>query len=80
MAISDLPNWFWPGLSFLLCILWLWTILQLRQATSASQAPVPKLVHQAVKAEDALKAAYTLQEAKDTWGGEELARAMGLSD
>jgi len=37
-------------------------------------------VHQAVEAEDALKAAYTLQEARDTWGGEELARAMGLSD
>jgi Fe2+ transport system protein FeoA/Mn-dependent DtxR family transcriptional regulator len=80
MMTSDLTNWLWPGLSFLLCILWLWTMLRLRWATSANQTLAPELVHQAVEAEDALKAAYTLQEARDAWGGEELARAMGFSN
>jgi Fe2+ transport system protein FeoA/Mn-dependent DtxR family transcriptional regulator len=37
-------------------------------------------MHRSVEAEDALKAAYALQEAGKTWGGEELAHSVGLPE
>jgi len=80
MKISNLFSWFWPGLSFLLFVLWLWTLLRQRRAAHAARTPTPGLAHQPVEVEDALKAAYTLQEARGAWGGEELARSVGLSE
>jgi len=79
MEMSNLSYWFWPALSFLLAVLWLWTLLQQRRGAPASRTSVPGLTPWPVEAEDALKAAYTLQEAEGTWGGEELARSVGLS-
>jgi Fe2+ transport system protein FeoA/Mn-dependent DtxR family transcriptional regulator len=79
MATSDFFDWFWPGLSLLLGVLWLWTLLRQRRAAPEPQATTPGLMHQAVEVEDALKAAYTLQEAKGDWDGEDLARSMGFS-
>jgi Fe2+ transport system protein FeoA/Mn-dependent DtxR family transcriptional regulator len=79
MATSDFFDWFWPGLSLLLGVLWLWTLLRKRRAVPATRTPAPELAHQVMEVEDTLKAAYTLQEKRDTWGSEELARSTGLS-
>ena len=80
METSNLSRWFWPSLSLLLFVLWLWTLLRQRRAAPAVRTPAPELAHQAVEVEDALKAAYTLQEARGAWSGEELARSMDLSE
>ena len=80
MEISNLSSWFWPSLSFLLSVLWLWTLLRQRRAAPAARTSAPSLTHQPVEVEDALKAAYILQEARGAWGGEELARSAGLSE
>jgi Fe2+ transport system protein FeoA/Mn-dependent DtxR family transcriptional regulator len=80
MEISNLSSWFWPSLSFLLSVLWLWTLLRQRRAAPTAQTSAPGLTHQPVEVEDALKAAYILQEARGVWGGEELARSVGLSE
>ncbi len=79
MATSDFANWFWPGLCLLLGVLWLWTLLRGRRETPAAQTLTFGLTHQPVEVEDALKAAYTLQETKDNWRGADLARSIGLS-
>jgi Fe2+ transport system protein FeoA/Mn-dependent DtxR family transcriptional regulator len=80
MEASTLSSWFWPGLSFLLSVLWLWSLLERRRAVTAARTPTPGMTHQPVEVEDALKAAYALQEATETWGGKELARSVGLSE
>ena len=80
MEISNLSQWFWPALSFLLAGLWLWTLLQRRRAAPAARISAPGLTHQPVEVEDVLKAAYTLQEAGRAWNSEELARSVGLSE
>jgi len=77
--MSNFSHWFWPALSFLLAILWLWTLLRQRRGTPASRTSVSGLTPRPVEAEDALKAAYALQEAQGTWSDEELARSVGLS-
>ena len=77
--MSNFSHWFWPALSFLLAILWLWTLLRQGRGTPASRTSVSGLMPRPVEAEDALKAAYALQEAQGTWSGEELARSVGLS-
>jgi len=61
-------------------VLWLWTLVRQRRAATAARTSTPGLAHQPVpvEVEDALKAAYTLQEARGAWGGEELARSLGL--
>jgi Fe2+ transport system protein FeoA/Mn-dependent DtxR family transcriptional regulator len=70
--------WFWLLLVFLLAGLWLRTALRLRRATSEARPLASRSVARSVEAEDALKAAYGLQKKGGTWGGEELARCMGL--
>ena len=75
----DISDWFWPALSVLLAILWLWTLLRQRRAATVARTSAPGLPHRPADVEDALKAAYTLQEAEGDWGGEELARSVGLS-
>lgn len=70
--------WIWPLLAGLLAGLWLWTALRLHQATSETQPPASEFVDQFVKVEDALKAAYGLQERDGAWDGEDLARCMSL--
>jgi Fe2+ transport system protein FeoA/Mn-dependent DtxR family transcriptional regulator len=70
--------WLWAILALTLAGLWLWTALRLHRATSGSRAIAPGSTPRSVEAEDALKAAYCLQEAGATWGGQELARRMGL--
>jgi Fe2+ transport system protein FeoA/Mn-dependent DtxR family transcriptional regulator len=70
--------WFWLLLVFLLAGLWLRTALRLRRVTSEALPLASRSVARSVEAEDALKAAYGLQEAGGTWEGEELARRMGL--
>jgi len=77
--MSNFSHWFWPALAFLLAILWLGTLLRERRAAPASRASVSGLTPWPVEIEDALKAAYALQEAEGTWSGEELARSVGLS-
>ena len=77
--MSNLSHWFWPALSFVLAALWLWTLLRQRRAAPAPRKAVPSLSHWPVEAEDALKVAYFLEEAGDTWDGEELDRSIGLS-
>jgi Fe2+ transport system protein FeoA/Mn-dependent DtxR family transcriptional regulator len=77
--MSSVSSWFWPVLSFLLAALWLWTLLRYRRATSAARMSAPGLMQRSVEAEDALKAAYFLQEAGgEPWDGEKLAHAAGL--
>ena len=78
MEISNLSHWFWPALSLLLAILWLWTLMRQRRAAPTIRTSATGWTHRPVEAEDALKAAYTLQEAEGTWEDEELARSLGL--
>jgi Fe2+ transport system protein FeoA/Mn-dependent DtxR family transcriptional regulator len=80
MATSDFFNWFWPGLSLFLGVLWLWTLLRQTRAAPTAQTTAPELIHQAVEVEDALKAAYVLKEAGEAWRSHELAHSMGLSE
>jgi len=75
--MSNLSHWFWPALSFLLAILWLWTLLR-RGAAPVARPPAPGPAHWPVEAEDALKAAHVLQEGGSAWGGQELAQSVGL--
>lgn len=76
--MSNLFHWFWPALSFLLAVLWFWTVLRLCRKASAIQTSVPRLTYRPVEAEDVLKIAYALQEAGHTLDGQELARSVGL--
>jgi Fe2+ transport system protein FeoA/Mn-dependent DtxR family transcriptional regulator len=76
----NLTGWFWPTLSFLLAGLWLWTVLRRRMVARDGQPATPMLVQQPAEAEDALKVAYSLQEAAGTWDCETLVRSMGLSE
>ncbi len=78
MKMSNLSYWFWPALSLLLATLWLWTLLRQRRAAPAAWTSAPGLTRWPVEVEDVLKAAYALQEAGGAWGGEELARSLGL--
>ena len=80
MKTSNLSSWFWPALSFLLASLWLWTLLQRRRAAPAARTSAPSLTQQPMEVEDVLKAAYVLKEAGEAWGGEELARSVGLPE
>ncbi len=79
MEISNLSRWFWPALSFLLAILWLWTLLQRRAAPTAPPL-APGLAYRPMEAEDVLKAACALQEAQGAWDSEQLARSIGLPE
>ncbi len=76
--MSNLFHWFWPALSFLLAVLWLWTILRLRRKASVAVKSVPGLTYRPVEAEDVLKIAYVLKEAGHTLDEKELARSVGL--
>ena len=78
--MADFLCWFWPALSFLLAILWVWTLLRQREAVPASRTPAPGRIHRPVEAEDALKAAYALQEEEGAWDGKELVRYLGLPE
>ncbi|MGD8398869.1 MAG: hypothetical protein PVG11_08430, partial [Anaerolineae bacterium] len=60
--------------------LWLWTALRLRRATAESRSPTPGAGHRPMELEDALKAAYELQDAGGAWEGSALARRMGLPE
>ncbi len=80
MAMSSFCRWFWPGLSLLLAIMWLGTLLRQRRATSKARAPAPGLTHPPTEVEDVLKVAYALQQARGAWDGEALARSLGLSE
>jgi Fe2+ transport system protein FeoA/Mn-dependent DtxR family transcriptional regulator len=78
--MSNLFHWFWTTLSFLLAGLWLWTVLRQRMAARNDQPSIPMLIQRPVDAEDALKAAYSLQEAAGTWDCEDLVGSVGLSE
>ncbi len=71
-------GWPWFALALILAGLWLWTALRLRRVTSEARPLVSESAYWPVEAEDALKAAYGLQEKGGAWDGEELARCMGL--
>ena len=73
-------DWFWPSLSFLLGVLWLWTLLRQRQAARAAPTYTPGRNRQLVEAEDVLKAVYALGGAGKAWDGAELARSVGLPE
>lgn len=78
-----MPNffqWFWPALSFLLAVLWLWTILRLRRKASAGLKSTHEPTDRPFEAEDVLKIAYRLQEAGRAWDGKELARSLGVPE
>lgn len=78
--MSSLLEWFWPVLSFLLAALWLGTLLRRRQPSRSVRRSTPELAGRVPEAEDALKAAHSLQQATDTWDRDELAHSMGLSE
>jgi Fe2+ transport system protein FeoA/Mn-dependent DtxR family transcriptional regulator len=71
-------SWYWVIVVCLLAGLWLWTLLRLRRAGSAARPLAPRSTYRSIEAEDALKAAYGLQEAGGAWDSEELARSIGL--
>jgi Fe2+ transport system protein FeoA/Mn-dependent DtxR family transcriptional regulator len=70
--------WLWPVLVLLLAVLWLWTLLRLHGATSGARSYVSGGPPKPIEAEDALKAAYDLQQSGSDWDGEALVECMGL--
>lgn len=78
MDTLDLAHWFWPTLSFLLLILWLWMLFRRREAQRPVEAPVPG--QERLEAEDVLKAAYAQQKREGVVSVEDLARSIGLSE
>ena len=77
VKMSTLAHWFWPALSLLLAILWLWTLLR-RQKSPAAQPSAQRLTHGPKEAEDVLKAAYILQEREGGWSSADLTRSVDL--
>jgi len=71
-------HWLWPVLTLILASLWIWTALRLHRARSKAGPVASERTHQSVEAEDALKAAYDLEERGDAWDGGALARSMDL--
>ncbi|MGM0401964.1 MAG: FeoA domain-containing protein [Chloroflexota bacterium] len=78
--MSSFFHWFWPVLSLLLALLWLWTLLRQRQGRSPVQLPISGSAHERIEAEDVLKAAYVQQEKEGHLNINDLARALGLSE
>ena len=78
MDVSNLHHWFWPGLSLVLLILWLATLLRQRLAAPAARPSAPGVTYQPVEVEDILKAAFVLKEAEEAWDSEKLVRSMGV--
>jgi Fe2+ transport system protein FeoA/Mn-dependent DtxR family transcriptional regulator len=79
METLNLSQWFWPGLSLLLAVLWLATLLwqRRREEGPAETSPPP---HERVEAEDMLKAAYAQEQAEGLLRVDDLARRLGLSE
>ncbi|MFP3896241.1 MAG: FeoA domain-containing protein [Anaerolineales bacterium] len=80
MDISNVFHWFWPVLSVLLALLWLWTLLRQRRAQPPVQSPISGSAHERIEAEDVLKAAYVQQEKEGHLNVKDLARALKLSE
>lgn len=78
--MSEFFHWFWPILSLLLAVLWVQTLWRLRGKKSEYSSSLPRTDGQIIEAEDALKAAYALQESGRDWDRKELARAVGLPE
>jgi len=76
MGILGFSDWFWPGLSLLLAILWLWTLLRQRRVIPESAASTFGPTCSPTKVEDLLKTAYALQEAGEPLGS----TALGLEE
>ncbi len=77
METLNLPQWFWPGLSLLLAVLWLATLLWRRRGEGPAEAPPP---HERVEAEDVLKAAYAQEKREGLLRVDDLAHQLGLSE
>ena len=77
--MTNLSHYFWPALSLLLAILWLWTLWRHRKP-SAAEPSAQRLAQRLTEAEDVLKAAYILQDTEGTWSSENLARSMRLPE
>jgi len=76
--MSNFFFWFWPALSVLLAVLWLWTVLRMHRIASATLPSVTERTYRPVETEDVLKVAYTLKEAGRTLDDKELTRSAGL--
>jgi Fe2+ transport system protein FeoA/Mn-dependent DtxR family transcriptional regulator len=70
--------WVWIVSTLIVAGLWLWTALHLRRVTSGALPRAPGTAPRSMEAEDALKAAYGLQEQDGAWEAEELTRYMNL--
>jgi len=77
--VSSLSRYFWPTLSLLLAALWLWTLLRRREPPTL-QSSTPMSTQRSAEAEDALKAAYGLQQNQRGWSSIDLARSLGLPE
>ncbi|MEA3375352.1 MAG: ferrous iron transport protein B [Chloroflexota bacterium] len=78
MDISDISQWFWPALSFLLLILLLWTRFRQRKKAEPPESSTSR--HARMEAEDALKAAYAQEKRVGVLRVEDLARTVGVSE
>jgi Fe2+ transport system protein FeoA/Mn-dependent DtxR family transcriptional regulator len=76
--MSDFSKWFWPTISFLMTILWIYTLLRYRQASSMASHSVPRYPGLTIETEDVLKSALTLEELNEIWSQEELAESLGM--
>jgi len=76
--MSHLSCWLWPTLFFLLAAFCLWTLLRHHQSARAPQTSASGLTYRSAEAEDVLKVAYSVQEARGSLSGKELASSMGL--
>ncbi|MBN1834422.1 MAG: FeoA domain-containing protein [Spirochaetales bacterium] len=79
--MSDRLGWILLGISIVLAALWVRNLIRgrisIRGRTGRRREGFP---HGAVETEDALKAAYRLQDAQGGWTGEELARSLGVPE
>ena len=72
-------HWFWSVIFFIFAALWLWTLLR-QQRGKKKILPSVSTDQNYIEAEDALKAAYHLNEKKRDWDSQDLSLILGTSE
>ncbi|MGC9347719.1 MAG: DtxR family transcriptional regulator [Anaerolineae bacterium] len=78
--MPNLGSWFWPGLSIVLFILWIATLLRRRRSQPTERPSTPEGVLQRMEAEDILKVAYSVQVQSGRLTKEHLADKLDVSE
>ncbi|MGC9468320.1 MAG: FeoA domain-containing protein [Anaerolineae bacterium] len=76
----QLEEWFWPIVSGVLTVLWLWTLIQYKRKQSRAEPAASRRTLERREAEDLLKIVYTMAAEEGAVSLEALAHALHLSD